>query len=98
MKYCPKHDIHGEQCWCCEEEGINAKGPEHRAKMYNDPQFLARRGGTSAAAQFQANAVVAKLSQLSAEQLDRLLTLATGGAVQVTPVANGKRTVVSAVA
>lgn len=97
MKFCPKHDIHGEVCWCCEEEEINAKGADHRAKMYRDPQFLTRRGGSNSAVQFQHNAVVAKLAALTPEALDRLLAIAGGANPNtVVPIAAGKRTIFAA--
>lgn len=99
MKYCPKHDIHGETCWCCEEQEINAKGAAHREKMYRDPQFLQKRGGANVAMQQVQNAVMAKLAQLSPEQLDNLLAFAQGGGpLAVSPVAGGKRTVIAAAA
>jgi hypothetical protein len=92
MKYCPKHDIHGDVCWCCEEQEINAKGPEHRAKMYRDPAFLQKRGGSNAAVQAQSNAVVARLSQLDPDQLERLISFATSGGAAL-PAGAGKRTI-----
>lgn len=94
MKYCPKHDIHAENCWCCEEAEINAKGPAHREKMYRDPNFLTKRGGANAAVQQQHNAVVARLAALSPEQLDRFMAMIEGGpALAVNPVAAGRRTI-----
>lgn len=96
--YCAKHDIHGEHCWCCEEQEINAKGAEHRAKMYRDPQFLQKRGGSNAAAQAQQSAVVSRLSALSPEALERLLAFAESGAPTPGSMPAGKRTVISAAA
>jgi hypothetical protein len=93
-EYCAKHDIHGPNCWCCEEQAINAKGPEHRAKMYRDPAFLQKRGGSNAAVQAQSNAVIARLAQLSPEQLDRFMAMLEGNtaALNFVPAA-GKRTI-----
>ena len=73
-KICAKHDVIGDECWCCEEEKLNAT-PGARAKAYSDPAFLQKRGGLSAATALQAT-VVGKLSQLSPEALDKLLALA----------------------
>jgi hypothetical protein len=92
-KYCAKHDIHGDVCWCCEEAEINAKGAAHRDKMYRDPAFLTKRGGANAAVQQQTNAVVSRLAALDPDQLDRLINLATGNvAISARmPAAAGKR-------
>jgi hypothetical protein len=44
-KHCPKHDItvpEGGTCWNCEESAMSA---EERELAYQDPAFLAKRGG-----------------------------------------------------
>lgn len=100
MKYCPKHDIHAENCWCCEEAEINAKGPAHREKMYRDPNFLTKRGGANAAIQQAHTAVVARLAALSPEQLDRFMAMIEGSTgappLGMIPVAAGKRILAAA--
>jgi hypothetical protein len=86
-KYCPKHDITGDECWCCEEEEINKSGL--REQKYSDPVFLQKRGGGSLGAH-QANSVIAKFSKLSPQQVDRLIELLnkeSGGAREAVPVA-----------
>lgn len=77
-KHCAKHDITGDECWCCEEEKLIADGTRDAA--YSDPQFLAKRGGEGAHKQIQMSSTLSKLSQLSPEHLDNLIALAQGGA------------------
>lgn len=78
-KHCGKHDItypEGGECWCCEEIAMTQ---EDKDRNYRDPAFLAKRGGAGNR-QVIVSVAMDKLSQLSPEQLDRLIALAGGGA------------------
>jgi hypothetical protein len=86
--HCAKHDITGPECWCCEEEKLNAT-PGARELAYSDPAFLAKRGGAKAA-DVQQSKILNRLSQLTPEQLDRLIAVAgAGGAAPSKPAAGG---------
>jgi hypothetical protein len=90
-EHCPKHDItypQGGQCWCCEEQELHKTGKH--AAAYRDPHFLLKRGGAPIH-QTTVNAAVARLSQLSDEQLERLMALASGAP----PVASPQRRVIA---
>jgi hypothetical protein len=90
--HCAKHDITGAECWCCEEEKINAT-PGARAKAYQDPEFLRKRGGLDARTA-QTSKVLNALSQLTPEQLERLLSVAGAQAgAQVSPGASNVRVI-----
>jgi len=73
-KICGKHDVVGDECWCCEEEKLNAT-PGAREKAYKDAAFLKKRGGLDASAAIHAQ-VLGKLAQLTPEQIDSLLRMA----------------------
>ena len=79
--HCAKHDITGPECWCCEEEEINAKRADHRELMYSSPEFLAKRGGADAK-QVHLSKAMSRLSQLKPEHLENLIALAEGRAPQ----------------
>lgn len=91
-KHCPKHDITGDECWCCEEEKINAE-PGAREAAYRDPEFLAKRGGAGLK-QVIVSQAMNRLAQLKPEELDNLIALATGKAPS--PAVRSGRTVVAA--
>ena len=74
-KHCPKHDITGAECWCCEEEAMS---PEQREAAYQDHAFLAKRGGASST-QVQQSHAMHVLAQLSPEHLANLVELARQG-------------------
>lgn len=87
-KHCQKHDITGDECWCCEEAELNSQeGARDRA--YSDPDFLARRGGKGMHAQVAMSSAMQKISKLSPEHLDNLIALASGG-----PLPDGRGRVV----
>jgi hypothetical protein len=74
---CGKHDVafaDGGECWCCEEQKLNAT-PGAREAAYRNPQFLKKRGGLDANTA-QRSVVLDKLSTLKPEEIDRLLALA----------------------
>ena len=71
-KHCGKHDITGDECWCCEEEAMTA---EDRVRNYQDPAFLAKRGGIGKGQVLMSHAMN-RLSQLTPEQIDLLLASA----------------------
>jgi hypothetical protein len=74
-KFCGKHDIHfpeNGECWNCEEQKMS---PADREQAYQDPAFLAKRGGAKLA-EVQHNAKLNKLSSLSPEEIDSLLAMA----------------------
>ena len=77
VEHCGKHDITyppGGECWCCEEQKLNAK-PGAREAAYKDPEFLAKRGGLDKRAAAH-SAVMQKLEALTPEQVDQLLRAA----------------------
>jgi hypothetical protein len=76
-EHCPKHDITGAPCWCCEEQELNKKGPEAREAAYSDPEFLAKRGGADVKAVVVSKAMN-RLAQLKPEALENLIALAEG--------------------
>jgi hypothetical protein len=71
-KHCGKHDIIGDECWCCEEQAMSA---EDRVAAYQDPAFLAKRGGADRNRVLISHAMN-RLSQLTPEQIDRLMAVA----------------------
>ena len=84
-KICGKHDVLGDECWCCEEEKLNAT-PGAREKAYKDPAFLKKRGGLDAGQAMHA-AVLGKLAQLNPEQIDKLVAM-LGGVQPSAPAAS----------
>lgn len=89
---CLKHDVsYDKECWCCEETELN-KDPAKRKAAYSDPQFLKKRGGLDAGTAAQ-SAILNKLSQLTPEQIDKLLAVA--GVAPSAPSGGGTRTVIA---
>lgn len=77
---CGKHDVafaDGGECWCCEEQKLNAT-PGAREAAYRNPDFLKKRGGLGKN-EATRSIVLDKLSALDPEQLDKLLALAGAG-------------------
>jgi hypothetical protein len=76
-EHCAKHDLTfstGGECWNCEEQKLIAAGTREAA--YQDPAFLHKRGGAQMH-QATVNAAIVKLSQLTPEQLNNLMALAS---------------------